>query len=229
MRTQTTRHIAKTFCSVIFTALIAGTSSAAIVWDLNPDDLNAPVGSNTRIFTSDGFSITARGFDNNNGIGTPRELYYKNKPPVDGATEFGLGLVTPHNEINAGPNGPLNFIQFDVTAILAAGMFNGQISVGSLQAGESYSIHGSNTLGTLGTQLSGPFVGLAFDNQFVALPDFGLYNFYSIVASSGNVLPVALSAEIAPIPEMNALLPVGALVLLVFATHAWRRRAARTA
>jgi hypothetical protein len=229
MRTQTTRHLAKTFCSVIFTALIAGTSSAAIVWDLNPDDLNAPVGSNTRIFTSDGFSITARGFDNNNGIGTPRELYYKNKPPVDGATEFGLGLVTPHNEINAGPNGPLNFIQFDVTAILAAGMFNGQISVGSLQAGESYSIHGSNTLGTLGTQLSGPFVGLAFDNQFVPLPDFGLYNFYAIVASSGNVLPQALSAEVAPIPEMNALLPIAGLVLLVFATNAWRKRTPRSA
>jgi hypothetical protein len=229
MHTQTTRHLAKIFCAVVFTAVIASTSSGAVVWDLNPNDLNAPVGSNTQIFTSEGFSITARGFDNNNGIGTPRELYFKNKPPVDGAVEFGLGLVTPHNEINAGPNGPLNFIQFDVTAILAAGMFNGQISVGSLQAGESYSIHGSNTLGTLGTQLSGPFVGLAFDNQFVALPDFGLYNFYSIVASSGNVLPVALSAEIAPIPEMNALLPVGALVLLVFATHAWRRRAARTA
>jgi hypothetical protein len=228
MHTQTTRHLAKIFCAVVFTAVIASTSSAAIVWDLNPNDLNAPVGSNTQLFTSGGFSITARGFDNNNGIGTPRELYFKNKPPSGGAVEFGLGLVTPHNEINAGPNGPLNFIQFDVTAILAAGMFNGQISVGSLQEGESFSIYGSNAIGTLGTQLSGPFVGLAFDNQFVPLPDFGLYNFYSIVASSGNVLPVALSADIAPIPEMNALLPVAALVLLVFATHAWRRRAART-
>jgi hypothetical protein len=229
MHIQNTRHIAKIFCAVFFAAITASSSWAAIVWDLNPDDLNAPVGSNTRIFTSDGFSITARGFDNNNGIGTPRELYYKNKPPVDGATEFGLGLVTAHNEINSGPNGPLNFIQFDVTAILAAGMFNGQISVGSLQAGESFSIHGSNTVGTLGTQLDGPFVGLAFDNQFVALPDFGLYNFYSIVASSGNVLPVALSAEVRPIPEMNALVPIAGLVLLVFATNAWRKRTSRTA
>lgn len=229
MHTQTTRHLAKIFCAIVFTALVVSTSSAAVVWDLNPNDVNAPVGSNTQVFTSDGFSITARGFDNNNGIGSPRELYFKNKPPSGGAVEFGLGLVTPHNEINAGPNGPLNFIQFDVTAILAAGMFNGQISVGSLQEGESFSIFGSNAVGTLGTQLSGPYAGLAFDNQFVPLPAFGLYNFYSIVATSGNVLPVALSAEIAPIPEMNALLPVGALVLLVFATHAWRRRAARTA
>jgi hypothetical protein len=229
MHTQTTRHIAKIFCAAVFAAVIASTSSAAVVWDLNPNDLNAPVGSNTQLFTSDGFSITARGFDNNNGIGTPRELYFKNQPPSGGAVEFGLGLVAPHNEINAGPNGPLNFIQFDVTAILAAGMFNGQISVGSLQAGESFSIHGSNTVGTLGTQLSGPFPGLTFDNQFVALPDFGLYNFYSIVASSGNVLPVALSAEVAPIPEMNALLPVAGLVLLLFVTNAWRKRTTRTA
>ena len=139
MHTQTSRHLAKIFCAILFAAVLASTSSAAIVWDLNPNDLNAPVGSNTQIFTSGGFSITARGFDNNAGIGTPRELYFKNKPPSGGAVEFGLGLVTPHNEINAGPNGPLNFIQFDVTAILAAGMFNGQISVGSLQAGESYS------------------------------------------------------------------------------------------
>lgn len=229
MHIQNTRHVAKIFCAVAFTALIASASNAAIVWDLNPNDLNAPAGSNTQIFTSEGFSITARGFDNNNGIGTPRELYYKNKPPVDGAVEFGLGLVTPHNEINAGPNGPLNFIQFDVTAILAAGMFNGQISVGSLQPGEAFSIYGSNTVGTLGTQLSGPFPGLTFDNQFVPLPDFGLYNFYSIVASSGNVLPVALSAEIAPIPEMNALLPIAGLVLLIFAANGRRKRTARTA
>jgi hypothetical protein len=108
-------------------------------------------------------------------------------------------------------------------------MFNGQISVGSLQEGESFSIHGSNTVGTLGTQLGGPFVGLGFDNQFVPLPDFGLYNFYSIVASSGNVLPIALSAEIGPIPEMNALLPISALVLLVFVTRAWRKRSPRSA
>lgn len=229
MRTRNTRHIATFFCAALLTAVTASSSWAAIVWDLNPNDLNAPVGSNTQLFTSDGFSITARGFDNNNGIGTPRELYFKNKPPVDGAVEFGLGLVTPHNEINAGPNGPLNFIQFDVTAILAAGMFNGQISVGSLQAGESYSIHGSNTVGTLGTQLGGPFVGLTFDNTFVPLPDFGLYNFYAIVATSGNVLPVALSAEVAPIPEMNALLPIAWLVLLVFVTNAWRKRTPRTA
>jgi hypothetical protein len=229
MRIQNTRQIAKIFCTVVFTALIASAASAAVVWDLNPNDLNAPVGSNTQLFTSQGFSITARGFDNNNGIGTPRELYFKNKPPSGGASEFGLGLVTPHNEINAGPNGPLNFIQFDVSAILAAGMFNGQISVGSLQAGESFAIYGSNTVGTLGTQLSGPFVGLSFDNQFVPLPDFGLYNFYSIVAETGNVLPIALSAEVAPIPEMNALLPIGALILLVFATNAWRKRIPRSA
>ncbi len=84
MRTQNTRHLAKIFCAALFTIIAASPSWAAVVWDLNPNDLNAPVGSNTQIFTSQGFSITARGFDNNNGIGTPRELYFKNKPPVRG-------------------------------------------------------------------------------------------------------------------------------------------------
>jgi len=226
MSPHNTHRLAKVFCVALGMGLAAASSFAAIVWDLNPNDLNAPVGSNTQIFTSEGQSITARGFDNNNGIGSPRELYYKNQPPSGGAVEFGLGLVTPHNEINAGPNGPLNFIQFDVTAILAAGMFNGQISVGSLQAGEAFAIHGSNTLGTLGTQLGGTY-GSTFDNQFVALPDFGQYNFYSIVAATGNVLPIALSAE--PIPEVSTVLPIVALLLVVISTRAWRRRAARTA
>ena len=35
MHTQTTRHLAKSFCAVVFTAVIASTSSAAVVWDLN--------------------------------------------------------------------------------------------------------------------------------------------------------------------------------------------------
>jgi len=229
MNPHSTHRLGKILSFVLATGLAAASSFGAIVWDLNPNDLNAPVGSNTQIFTSQGFSITARGYDNNSGIGSPRELYFKNKPPSGGAVEFGLGLVTPHNEINAGANGPLNFIQFDVTAILAAGLINGQISVGSLQPGEAFAIHGSNTLGTLGTQLGGTFSGLAFDNQFVALPDFGTYNFYSIVAASGNVLPIALSADVNPIPEVSTMLPIVALLLVVISTHAWRRRAARTA
>ena len=223
MRIQNTHQIAKIFCAVVFTAVIASASSAAIVWEMNPEPRkHQPAGSSSVTFTNSGFSITAYGFDNNNGIGTARELFFKDRPPVDGAMEFGLGLNNvPHNEINSNL---LNFIQFDFTAALAAGMFNGQISVTSVQANEAFAIYGSNTLGTLGTQVSGPFQGLAFDNQFVSIPNFGQFSYYSIVATEGNVLVSAVRADVAPIPEISALLPIGALILLVFASNAWRKR-----
>jgi hypothetical protein len=221
MRLQNTHHVAKVFCAVLLTAVVATSSWAAIVWDLNPAPRqNAPVGSTSRTYTSSGFSITAYGFDNNAGVGTPHELFYKNQMDIDGAVEFGLGLTdVKSNEIQAG----LHFIQFDFTAMLAAGMLNGQISVGSVQATEAFAIYGSNTLGVLGTQVGGTYDS-SFDNQFVAIPNFGQFHYYSIVAAADDVLPVAVQADLPPVPEMNALLPVAALILLVLATHAWRKR-----
>lgn len=213
------RQIAGVFCAILFVAVIAS-AQAAIVWDLNPNDQNAPVGASSHTYTSGGFSITAYGFDNHSGIGTAHDLFYKNVPEIGGATETGLGLTnTLNNELQVG----LHFIQFDFTAALAAGMFNGQISVGSVQPGEMFAFYGSNTLGTLGAQVGGPF-GSTFDNQFVSIPNFGQFNYYSVVALADDVLPVAVRADLRPVPEMNALLPIAALVVLLAATNVWRRR-----
>jgi hypothetical protein len=225
MRKSSTRHIAKMFCALLFTAVFASSSWATIVWDLNPAPRqNAPVGSSSRTYTSSGYSITAYGFDNNSGIGSPHELFYKNVPAIDGAVEFGLGLTnTPNNEIQVG----LHFIQFDFTAMLAAGLLNGQISVGSIQATEAFAIYGSNTLGVLGSQVGGTY-GSSFDNQFVSIPNFGQFHYYSIVAAADDVLPIAIQADLPPVPEMNALLPVAALILLVLATNSWRKRSPRS-
>lgn len=226
MQTQSTRQLAKLVCAVFCTAFFAASSWGAVVWELNPPPRqNAPVGSSSRTYTVSGFSITAYGFDNNGGIGTAHELFYKNQMEIDGAIEFGLGLVnTTSNELQVG----LHFIQFDFTAMLAAGMLNGQISAGSVQANEAFAIYGSNTLGVLGTQVGGTY-GSAFDNQFVSITGFGQFNYYSIVAVEGDVLPVAIRADLPPVPEMNALLPVAGVLLLIFATHVWRRRAATLA
>ena len=206
-------------CAAFFAAVVA-TSQAAIVWDLNPNNQNAPVGSTSHTFTSSGFSITAYGFDNNGGIGTPHQLFYKHENEIGGGFESGLGLTnTTHNEIQPG----LHFIQFDFTSALAAGMLHGQISVGSIQPGESFSLYGSNTLGTLGTQVSGTF-GNSFDNQFVNIPGFGQFLYYAVVAISDDVLPVAIRADLPAIPEMSAILPIAGLLLLVFVVEALRRR-----
>jgi hypothetical protein len=226
MRTRNTRHIATFFCAALLTAVTASSSWAAIVWDLNPAPRqNGAAGTAVLTYTTSGYSITAYGFDNNAGIGTAHELFYKNENEIGGAVEFGLGLTNVRsNELQPG----LHFIQFDFTAALAAGLFNGQISVGSVQPGELFAFYGSNTLGTLGAQVGGPF-GSTFDNQFVAIPNFGQFNYYSVVALQDDVLPVAVRADLAPIPEMNALLPIAGLVLLVFMTNAWRKRTPRTA
>jgi len=214
------RQIVGALCALAFVTIIAA-AQATVVWDLNPSQSNAPVGGSSHTYTSSGFSITAYGFDNHAGIGTAHDLFYKDVSPIGGATEIGLGLVnTPNNEIQTG----LHFIQFDFTSALAAGMFNGKLSVGSIQSGESFAIFGSSTLGTLGTQVSGVF-GSASDSQFVAIPNFGQFNYYSVVAMSDDVLPVAVQADLRPVPEMNALLPIAALLVLLAAAHVWRKRA----
>jgi len=220
MATNRIRLTALVFCAALFAAFTAASSSASIVWDLNPTNQNAPVGSSSHTYTSSGYSITAYGFDNHAGIGTAHDLFYKNVGPVGGAVERGLGLTnTPGNEIQVS----LNFIQFDFTAVLAAGMMNGQLSVGSIQLNEAFAIYGSNVLGTLGVQVSGSY-GSTFDNQFVSIPSFGQFHYYSVVANAADVLPVAIRADLPAVPEMNALLPISALLLLVFATTVWRRR-----
>ena len=225
MRTQNTGRFIKFFCAIACTVFAAASASAAIVWDLNPGNLNAPVGSSSHTYTVSGFSITAYGFDNHAGIGTAHELYYKSVPEIGGAVERGLGLVgTPNNEIQVG----LHFIQFDFTSMLAAGMMNGQISVGSVQPGESFAIFGSNTLGTLGTQVGGIY-GSAFDDQYVSIQNFGQFHYYSVVSMADDVLPVSIRADLPPVPEMNAILPVAALLLLVFSVGAWRKHAAKSA
>ncbi|HVF71372.1 MAG TPA: hypothetical protein VM940_07165 [Chthoniobacterales bacterium] len=207
----------------VFCAAFAASSPAAIVWDLNPNDQHGSVGSNSHTFTNSGFSITAYGFDNNAGIGTAHDLFFKHENIINGAVESGLGLTNvSHNELQ--PN--LHFIQFDFTAALAAGMMNGQISVGSVQPGELFAFYGSNSLGTLGTQIT-PALGSSFDNQFVAIPGFGQFLYYSVVALADDVIPVAIQADIPAIPEMSTLLPIAGLLLLVFAVEVRRRRSAR--
>src|SRR5947207_16018126 len=115
--------------------VLAAQAQATVVWDLNPNDQNAPVGGSSHTYTSSGFSITAYGFDNHSGIGTAHDLFYKSVAEIGGGTETGLGLTnTAHNELQTG----LHFIQFDFTAALVAGMFNGQLTVGSIQPGETF-------------------------------------------------------------------------------------------
>ena len=218
-----TPHIAGAFFALVLSGLVASSAHAAVVWDLNPAPRqNAPTGHTSILYTQDNHSITAYGFDMNGaGPGTPHELFFKNIPEVNGAVEFGLGLTnTLSNELQPG----LHFIQFDFTAALAQGMMMGQISVGSVQPGETFAFFGSNALGIVGQQVGGPF-GNEVDDQFVNIPNFGQFTYYSVVALQMDVLPVAVSGVFAAqVPEMNALIPICGLLVLVGAANVWRRR-----
>ena len=222
------RSLAKLTAVCAASLLAASSASAAIVWDLNPDDQNAAIGT-TQTFTSSGYEITARGYINNGGEGTPTELYFKDKDDSGGASEHGLGLAySPHNELNGGSPDPANFIQLDLRSILSQGFTNGQIAVASLQEGESFQLFGSDIEGQLGVAISIVYTGLTFDDEFVAIADFGMYDFISVVGvgSNSNVLPSQFRAEITPIPEMSALLPIVGLLAAVGATTFLRRRRA---
>jgi hypothetical protein len=196
-------------CAFAFALFVSTAGAGLVTWYLNPSNLNQSLGSPSHTYTVAGSSITAYGFSAENSLAT---LYYKAEPPNTGANETGLGLRdSPFHELNAGAG---NFIQFDLTSILSAGFLNGQIAVASLQSGEGYKIFGSNTLGVLGTEIGGPFNGVANDRQFVNIPNFGSFDFISIIASTGNVLPYALQATMPAIPELGG--SGLALILLAF-------------
>jgi hypothetical protein len=205
------------------TFLCVSSSWATLVtWNLNPSGANADVGSSTQDFTVSGYTITARGYDNNAGTGIAHELHFKN----DGGDEIGLGLTNlPNFELQVGSNGsPLQFIQLDVRSILSQGFTNGKIEIGSVQSAELFNLYGSNTLGTLGTKLNSTPYDSSKDDTFVSVPNFGSFQFISVVSAAADVLPVAFQATIVPIPEAASLVPAACLIFAVTAFEARRRR-----
>ena len=220
------RFIQRTVIVLGCTFAFAASSAWAtlVTWDLNPGGANAAVGSSSQSYTVSGYTITARGYDNSGGVGIAHDLFFKN----GGAGELGLGLVdTPHNELQVDSAGnPLHFIQLDIRSILSQGFTNGQISVGSVQSAELFSLYGSNTLGALGTKLNSTPYDSSKDGVFVSVPSFGSFQFISVVAAAGDVLPVAFQASFVPIPEAASIIPVLCLVTAATALEVRRRRRA---
>jgi hypothetical protein len=228
MKTASLNHFVKfsilaVCCSVAFAAPAA--RAAFTTWDLNPDNLNESANSSSHDFTVDGHTITATGYDNQNGVGNLHTLYFKNDPIEP--DEHGLGIIgTPHNELQAANGSPLHFIQLNLSSIIAAGFINGRLSVGSVQPGELFQLYGSNQAGMLGTALFANALGAESDNAFVALPDFGTYQYISIAAIALDVLPVAFQAELVPVPEAATFVPVALLAIGAMLLEIRRRRRA---
>jgi hypothetical protein len=220
MKTLPSNRLLKTsLCIVCSLAFAASSAWAAVVtWDLNPTDLNQSVGSASHTFTSSTYSITAYGFDVASGLDTPHTLFYK-----DSGGDHGLGLIdTPHNELQNNSGSPLQYLQFDFGSL--AGFTNGQIKISSVDTGEGWTIYGSNTLGSLGTNLNLAGYGDSTNNQFVNIPNFGTYRYFSIVSTIDDVLPWSIRATIVPIPEAASLVPAICLIILASALEVRRRR-----
>jgi hypothetical protein len=223
MKKYSAPHLGKVLAALSFVCMFVASSASAVLvtWNLNPNGLNQDVGSTHVTFTQLGYSITAYGYTNSGGTGTPLGLYYKN----GGFDETGLGIVGPSDHELQGSGGqPVQFMTLDLSSLLATHkVFDGQIEIGSVQgsSNDTFNIYGSNTLGTLGTKIGGTYDGSS-DLIFLSLADFGSYNYISIGAVSGDVLPVAFQANC--IPEMSALFPIVGLIVAVSFTQLLRRR-----
>jgi hypothetical protein len=139
------------------------------------------------------YTLTAYGFDSPSN--TAHNLFYKN----DGADEHGLGLVgTLDNELTLTsgpvrpPFTPANYMEIDVSSVYLLPGTSGAIRIQSVTDGESYNVWGSNTLGQMGVpQL---ITASTVNNDFVNLPSWGTYQFYSVAVNGvvvGSTIPAA--------------------------------------
>jgi hypothetical protein len=151
------------------------------------DSFTAPGGNlgTSHTFTINGTSVTATGYSS---TGVTTNLYFKNF----GGDETGLGLAgSLENEISG-----TSFVQFGLNNSSFAGK-GATLILGSVGAGESYSVYGSNVAGTQGTLLgSGGSSNLTF-----TLPTVQPYQYVSVSAPKGNVLVQGVQTASISTPE----------------------------
>jgi len=160
---------------------------------------NTPSGAlgNSQSYTNNGITVTATGYSSTN---VQTALFGKN----DGGDEVGLGLQNDPTGVNEIPTN--EFIQLNLTNFWAANPTNVQMSIGSVQSGESWNIFGSNTAGTLGTLLQGGTTD--FPNAFALVAGANGFNYISVQAGAFNVLLSTLSGNV-NVPEPATLLILG--------------------
>lgn len=159
-----------------------------------PTPCPGDTGTPTLTYTVSGVSLTVNGFSGLGPSAPPNNLFIK----TGGGGESGLGLsAQTSNEIQPG-----TFIQLNTSGLPAG---PGTISIGSVQAGESFNVCLGNTPGKFGSVNCMPGTGPFPPNDIATLTGvpFNIpgYPFVDITASTGDVLV----GEVSPAPEPSTL------------------------
>jgi hypothetical protein len=217
-------------------AMAAQAKTYSWVFATSGNSGNVGSAAHTYLDTTSTVSLSAHGYSTaksdtggnviNNmwNTGTVSDLNLYNKYTAGNSGETGLGLNgTLQSEI-----GTTNFIQFDVANLIAGKYTNLIFNISSIQKGEGYSVWGSNLAGTPGSLLK-TFTytnGASVSNSFVA-PLFGTYDYYSIGATSGNVLVQnGVSVDAPAVPEASTSAGFSGLLVIGGLSMVRRRRVA---
>jgi len=232
----------KTMISLLFMAVFLGSGlslRADLLFDLNPLNTNAPVGSSSFTVTTNGYSMTAYGYFISYVTHTTNTtgLYWK----YAGGDEQSLGIAgnidrTGDHELSLTNFGSANhvatFIQVDMGSLNHT-FSNCEVRVGSVTGEEEFDVYGSHVLGTLGTPI---ISNDSVDDTFITIPHSAWtnYQYFAIAVTpqsgypcheSDNVL-VDSFLVVGQIPEPSTLLLLVGGVSVAFG---WRRMRAHNA
>ncbi len=218
--------------------LAMGAQAKSFSWVFATSTNNGNVGSASHTYfdTTNTLPLSAHGYTAHNsdtgnnvvsgvwntGSVTDSNLYDKYSGGNPGETGLGIN-GTLQNEI-----GVTNFIQFDVANLIAGKYTNLTFNISSIQQGEGYNVWGSNTAGTPGSLLKTftDSTGANVTDSFLA-PLYGNYNYYSIGATSGNVLVQnGVSVDAPAVPEASTSAGFSGLLVIGGLSMVRRRRVA---